>query len=98
MWPGELDLLLLLCCRLGEYAGALGTAEQGRVEPVEHADVRDRQDQFKGVGVPMNDPFEQFRKNKSQGFTTRMKEKAEIAAEKRGGHRRPRLSPSPPPA
>ena len=43
------------------------------MNPIEAGEVRDRQDQFKGVGVSMNDPFEQFRKNKSQGFINRMK-------------------------
>ena len=43
------------------------------MNPIEAGDVRDRQDQYKGVGVSMNDPFEQFRKNKSQTFISRMK-------------------------
>ena len=55
----------------------LGAKEQGIVDPIEAGDVRDRQDQFKGVGVTMNDPFEQFRKNKSQGFISRMKARDE---------------------
>ena len=51
----------------------LGAGEQGIVDPVEAADVRDRQDMHKGIGIDLRDPFEQFRKNKSQGFIHRMK-------------------------
>ena len=43
------------------------------MDPVEAADVRDRQDMHKGIGIDLRDPFEQFRKNKSQGFIHRMK-------------------------
>jgi calcium homeostasis ER protein len=78
--------------------GGLGTSEQGIVDPVAHAEVRDRQDMFKGIGLPMDDPFEQFRKNRSQGFTARMKEKAEIALEKAAAITSSSHSPSPPPA
>jgi len=66
---------------MGWAGKGLGTTEQGIVDPVAAADVRDRQDQFKGIGIALNDPFEQFRKNRSQGYSVRMKEKAEIAAE-----------------
>ena len=54
--------------------------EQGMLDPVERAEVRDRTDLYKGVGISLNDPFENFRKNKSHGFVTRMREKAESAA------------------
>lgn len=40
--------------------------------------MRDRQDMFKGVGVDLKDPFEQFRKNKSHGFIARMKARDEM--------------------
>lgn len=33
---------------------------------------------FKGVGVDLKDPFEQFRKNKSHGFIARMKARDEM--------------------
>jgi len=36
-------------------------------------------DMFKGIGIPVNDPFENFRKNRSQGYVSRMREKAETA-------------------
>ena len=58
---------------IGWGGKGLGAKEQGIVNPIEAGDVRDRQDQYKGVGVSMNDPFEQFRKNKSQTFISRMK-------------------------
>ena len=61
--------------KMGWGGGGLGSSEQGIVDPVEHGEVRDRVDMFKGIGVANNDPFEQFRKNKSQGFIQRMKER-----------------------
>jgi len=54
--------------------------EQGLLDPVQHAEVRDRTDLYKGIGISLNDPFENFRKNKSHGFVTRMREKAEVTA------------------
>lgn len=56
----------------------LGASEQGIVDPISGGDVRDRQDMFKGVGVDLKDPFEQFRKNKSHGFIARMKARDEM--------------------
>jgi len=49
------------------------------LDPVQHAEVRDRTDLYKGVGISLNDPFENFRKNKSHGFVSRMREKAEAS-------------------
>lgn len=65
------------CVYLGWGGGGLGAKEQGRVDPVEAAEARDRVDMFKGLGMSMNDPFEQFRKNKAQGFITRMRSRAD---------------------
>lgn len=56
----------------------MGASEQGIVDPISGGDVRDRQDMFKGVGVDLRDPFEQFRKNKSHGFIARMKARDEM--------------------
>lgn len=55
----------------------LGATEQGIVEPISGGEVRDRQDKFKGVGIDIKDPFEQFRKNKSAGFIQRMRARDE---------------------
>lgn len=70
---GEENKGHMLLKKMGWGGKGLGAKEQGIVNPIEAGEVRDRQDQFKGVGVSMNDPFEQFRKNKSQGFINRMK-------------------------
>jgi hypothetical protein len=43
-------------------------------------------DQFKGVGIDIRDPFENFRKSKGQAFITRMRSRAEEREkEKTGG-------------
>ena len=69
-----------LSCDLGWGGRGLGQMEQGMLDPVQHAEVRDRTDLYKGIGTSLNDPFENFRKNKSHGFVTRMREKAEAVA------------------
>ncbi len=74
----ESKVVIILVFGTSGWSGTgLGVEEQGIVDPVQHAEVRDRSDMFKGIGISMNDPFEQFRKSKSQGFTQRMKEKSE---------------------
>lgn len=51
----------------------LGTHGQGIDAPISGGEVRDRQDQFKGVGISLNDPYENFRKNKGAAFIHRMR-------------------------
>ena len=54
----------------------LGTTEAGIVEPISGGEVRDRQDQYRGIGHSTSaDPFEAFRKSKAGSFYTRMKER-----------------------
>ncbi|XP_012550792.1 calcium homeostasis endoplasmic reticulum protein isoform X2 [Bombyx mori] len=62
--------------KMGWSAGGLGASGQGIAEPISGGFVRDRQDQYKGVGVSLNDPYENFRKNKGAAFISRMKERA----------------------
>lgn len=57
--------------KMGWSGQGLGAQEQGRVDPVAGGEVRDKMDQFKGVGVPVSDPFENFRKSKSYTFNRR---------------------------
>lgn len=38
------------------------------MDPVSGGEVRDRSDMYKGVGIAINDPFEQFRKSKAHGY------------------------------
>lgn len=52
---------------------------------MEFFQVRDRVDQYKGVGVDMRDPFENFRKSKGQAFITRMRSRAEEREKDKGG-------------
>lgn len=67
--------------RMGWGGSGLGVNEQGIDAPISGGDVRDRQDQFKGVGCNLNDPYENFRKNKGAAFITRMKARAEERAQ-----------------
>lgn len=57
----------------------LGRLEQGIVNPIEGGQVRDRDELFLGVGMQStrSDPFEQFRKNKSQGYIQRLRTRDE---------------------
>ncbi|CAG9828947.1 unnamed protein product [Diabrotica balteata] len=69
--------------KMGWGGSGLGANEQGIDTPISGGDVRDRQDQFKGVGCNLNDPYENFRKNKGAAFITRMKARAEERAAER---------------
>ncbi|CAF1122053.1 unnamed protein product [Didymodactylos carnosus] len=52
--------------------GGLGLKGQGIAEPIAAgAEVRERNELYKGIGVE-EDPFEQFRKNKSKGYVNRL--------------------------
>uniref|UniRef100_A0A7N6A499 Calcium homeostasis endoplasmic reticulum protein n=1 Tax=Anabas testudineus TaxID=64144 RepID=A0A7N6A499_ANATE len=62
-------------------SGGLGAKEQGIQDPIKGGDVRDKWDQYKGVGVSLDDPYENYRRNKSYNFVARMK-----AREEGGGH------------
>lgn len=66
--------------KMGWGGSGLGAKEQGIDSPISGGDVRDRHDQFKGVGMDLNDPYENFRKNKGAAFITRMKARAEERA------------------
>lgn len=57
----------------------LGRQEQGIFNPVEGGEVRDRGEMFRGVGMQStrSDPFEAFRKNKSQGYIQRLRTRDE---------------------
>jgi len=73
--------ILNKACVTGWGGKGLGAKEQGIVNPIDAGEVRDKTDMYKGVGVSNNDPFEQFRKNKSQGFITRMQARETGTAE-----------------
>jgi len=71
--------------KMGWGGAGLGANEQGIAEPIKGGEVRDRADQFKGVGIDIRDPFENFRKSKGQAFITRMRSRAEEREKERGG-------------
>ncbi|XP_037674064.1 calcium homeostasis endoplasmic reticulum protein isoform X2 [Choloepus didactylus] len=58
-------------------SGGLGVKEQGIQDPIKGGDVRDKWDQYKGVGVALDDPYENYRRNKSYSFIARMKARDE---------------------
>lgn len=69
--------------KMGWLGAGLGANEQGIEAPISGGEVRDRVDQYKGVGISLNDPYESFRKSKGMAFITRMKARAEERAEER---------------
>ncbi|KAJ0032660.1 hypothetical protein NQD34_002741 [Periophthalmus magnuspinnatus] len=64
----------------GAAPGGLGAKEQGIQDPIKGGDVRDKWDQYKGVGVSLDDPYENYRRNKSYNFVARMKAREEGAS------------------
>ncbi|XP_023674632.1 calcium homeostasis endoplasmic reticulum protein isoform X2 [Paramormyrops kingsleyae] len=59
-------------------SGGLGAKEQGIRDPVKEGDVRDKWDQYKGVGVSLDDPYENYRRNKSHTFIARMMAREDV--------------------
>ena len=62
----------------------LGRKEQGIFNPVEAGEVRDRAEMYKGIGAASggrSDPFEAFRKNKSQGYIQRLRDRDDHISE-----------------
>ncbi len=52
----------------------------GIINPIQGGEVREKNEQYRGVGVK-SDPFEAFRKNKSQGYIQRLRSRDEIRKE-----------------
>ena len=67
------------CCPHTGWSGSggLGAKEQGIQDPIKGGDIRDKWDQYKGVGVSLDDPYENYRRNKSYNFVARMKAREE---------------------
>uniref|UniRef100_A0A8C0GQW9 Calcium homeostasis endoplasmic reticulum protein n=1 Tax=Chelonoidis abingdonii TaxID=106734 RepID=A0A8C0GQW9_CHEAB len=62
-------------------SGGLGAKEQGIQDPIKGGDIRDKWDQYKGVGVALDDPYENYRRNKSYSFIARMKARDDLKRE-----------------
>uniref|UniRef100_F6R9D9 Calcium homeostasis endoplasmic reticulum protein n=1 Tax=Ciona intestinalis TaxID=7719 RepID=F6R9D9_CIOIN len=63
--------------RMGWGGAGLGSSEQGIQDPVKAGDTRDKYDQFKGLGNDMNDPYENYRKNRSYGYISKIRARDE---------------------
>lgn len=63
----------MLLKKMGWGGAGLGADEQGIQDPISGGEVRERMDTFKGLGVSVNDPFENFRKSRSNVFIARMR-------------------------
>lgn len=74
--------------KMGWKGAGLGSQESGITDPISGGDVREKQDQYKGVGISMNDPYESFRKQRAGAFYTRMRDKADERSDRRGDDRR----------
>lgn len=59
-------------------SGGLGANEQGIQDPIKGGDIRDKWDQYKGVGVQLDDPYVNYRRNKSYNFVARMKAREKV--------------------
>lgn len=70
---GEANKGHQLLMKMGWSGKGLGASEQGIVDPIDAGEVRDKMDMRKGIGIDLHDPYEQFRKNKAQGFIQRMR-------------------------
>ena len=60
--------------------GGLGRKEQGIVNPIKGGEIRDKVDQYRGVGLK-SDPFEAFRKQRSIGYIQRLRTRDELRNE-----------------
>ncbi|VDK49378.1 unnamed protein product, partial [Cylicostephanus goldi] len=56
--------------KMGWSGSGLGASKQGIIEPIGGGEVRDRQDQYRGLGSAM-DPYEQYRKQRSGSYHDR---------------------------
>jgi len=59
--------------KMGWGGAGLGSKEQGVQEPVHASSVRDNFDKFKGLGNDLKDPYESYRKSRSQGYISRIR-------------------------
>lgn len=57
----------------GGSGTGLGAQRQGIEVPISGGEVREKHDLYKGVGMNINDPYENFRKNKGAAFIHRMR-------------------------
>ncbi|PIO76298.1 surp module [Teladorsagia circumcincta] len=56
--------------KMGWSGTGLGASKQGIIEPISGGEIRDRQDQFRGLGSTM-DVYEQYRKQRSGNYHDR---------------------------
>ncbi|XP_022647214.1 calcium homeostasis endoplasmic reticulum protein-like isoform X3 [Varroa destructor] len=61
--------------KMGWAGAGLGASEQGIAEPIKEAEVRDRSDMYRGIGMgsSSDDLYENYRKSRGQHFISKMR-------------------------
>ncbi|OQR76847.1 calcium homeostasis endoplasmic reticulum protein-like [Tropilaelaps mercedesae] len=61
--------------KMGWAGAGLGASEQGIAEPIKEAEVRDRNDMYRGIGMgsTTDDLYENYRKSRGQHFISKMR-------------------------
>ena len=63
----------MMMAKMGWGGAGLGAKEQGRQDIIKAGEVRDNYDKFKGLGNEVNNPYDEFRKNRSKGYINRIR-------------------------
>jgi len=70
---GSNNVGAMMMAKMGWGGAGLGAKEQGRQDIIKAGEVRDNYDKFKGLGNEVNNPYDEFRKNRSKGYINRIR-------------------------